>query len=75
MSLAGSSFVAMRVPEELAGTPRRRLLMQGTAQATVSPNKFSRAKAEAAREDRATGSPAPLRSRPGHSVFSRSARA
>ena len=55
MSLAGSSFVAIRVPDEFGGTPRRRLLMQGTAQATVSPNKFSRAKAEAAREDKAAG--------------------
>jgi len=55
MSLAGSSFVAMSVPGQLAGKPRRRLLMQGTAQATVSPSKFSRAKPAAAREDKDVG--------------------
>ena len=55
MSLAGSSFVAMSVPGQLADNPRSRLLMQGTAQATVSPNKFSRAKTAAAREDKDVG--------------------
>src|SRR5436190_23174555 len=55
VSLAGSSFVAMSVPGQLADNPRSRLLMQGTAQTTVSPNKFSRAKTAAAREDKEVG--------------------
>ena len=44
-SLPGSSFVATSNPDELAGTPRNFLQTQGTAQAIVSPSKFSRATA------------------------------
>src|SRR6185503_4935181 len=48
--LCGSSFVATRAPKRFGGMRRPRPLMQGTAQAIVSPSKFCLLKIGARRE-------------------------
>src|SRR5205823_6674993 len=53
--LCGSSFVATRAPKRLAGIFRPRPLIQGTAQAMVSPRRFCFAKIGARREGNAIG--------------------
>ncbi len=55
-SLRGSSFVATSAPERFRGMRLPRPLMQGVAQAIVSPRTFSRLKTDASRGGKASGS-------------------